>query len=286
LALTLGLGAAMTSLPLGDYLRDPGTHDFLIANLTMGLQPNALPGVVFGQSWFGNVMDGPLWSLPLEVSLYVMVALVGLTRLMRVPVLTVLLALGVFEVAFDHWIDKTIIPWISEPHFASVAGYLAGVLWMLPFFATGMLAYKLRDRGIFNGRLALLAAAVLLASVILANVLPENALPWNLHRHTFIPTFSVCGCYLALYIALHPGLPVIPAARFGDLSYGLYIYGWPVEQTVLYLRPAATWWELFLIAYPATAVVASLSWHLVEKRALRLKPRALGAAARPAPAPA
>ncbi len=283
LAITLGLGAAMTSLPLGDYLRDPGTHDFLIANLTMGLQPNALPGVVFGQSWFGNVMDGPLWSLPLEVSLYVMVALIGLTRTMRVPVLAVLLGLGVFEVAFDHWVDKTIIPWISEPHIASVAGFLAGVLWMLPFFATGMLAYKLRDRGTFNGRLALLAAAVLLASVIVANVIPENALPWNLHRHTFIPTFSVCGCYLALYLALHPGLPVFPAARFGDLSYGLYIYGWPVEQTISYLRPGQTWWELFLLSMIATAGVAFLSWHFVEKRALSLKPRGV-AEAKPIPA--
>ncbi|MGH7126506.1 MAG: acyltransferase family protein, partial [Stellaceae bacterium] len=45
LALTFGLGAAVTTLPLGDYLRDPRAHDFLIANLTMGLQPNALPGV-------------------------------------------------------------------------------------------------------------------------------------------------------------------------------------------------------------------------------------------------
>jgi len=284
LVLTLGLGAAMTSLPLGDYLRDPRTQDFLIANLTMGLQPNALPGVVFGQSWFGNVMDGPLWSLPLEVSLYVMVALVGLTRMMRVPVLAVLLALGVFEVAFDHWIDKTIIPWISEPHIASVAGYLAGVLWMLPFFATGMLCYKLRDRGIFNGRLALLAVAGLIASLVLANALPEDALPWNLHRHTFIPTFSVCGCYLALYVALHPGLPVVPAARFGDLSYGLYIYGWPVEQTVSYMRPGAVWWELFLISMVATAVVAFLSWHLIERRALRLKPRAARPLAAPQPA--
>jgi len=55
---------------------------------------------------------------------------------------------------------------------------------------------------------------------------------------------------------------------------------------VLYLRPDATWWELFLIAYPATAVVAFLSWHLVEKRALRLKPAGLGPSARSAAQPA
>jgi len=262
LALTFGLGAAMTTLTLGDYLRDPRTHDFLIANLTMGLQPNALPGVVFSQSWFGTVIDGPLWSLPLEVSLYVMVALLGLTRLLRAPVLAVLLALGVFEVAFDHWMDKTID-----------LGFLGGVLWMLPFFATGMLAYKLRDRGIFNGRFALAAAAVLLGAVVLANVLPEDALPWSLHRHTFIPTFSVCGCYLALYVALHPRLPVIPAARWGDLSYGLYIYGWPVEQAIAYLRPGISWLGLFLLSMLATGAIAFLSWHLIEKRALSLKPR-------------
>ena len=283
LLLTFGLGAAVTSLPLDDYLRDPRTHEFLIANLKMELQPNALPGVVFGQSWFGNVMDGPLWSLPLEVSLYVMVALLGLARSLRVPVLAALLALGVFEVAFDHWVDKNVIPLISEPHFASIAGFLAGVLWMLPFFATGMIAYKLRDRGIFNGRVALLAGAVLIASVVLANALPENALPWNLHRHAFIPTFSICGCYLALYVALHPGLPVFPAARFGDLSYGLYIYGWPVEQTIAYLRPGASWWQLFLLSMLATGAVAFLSWHVVEKRALSLKPRG-AARAKPVPA--
>ena len=89
----------------------------------------------------------------------------------------------------------------------------------------------------------------------------------------FILLFPLCGGYLVIYLALHPGLPVFPAARFGDLSYGLYIYGWPVEQLVLYLRPDAGWRELFAIALPVTAIVAFCSWHLVEKRALKLKPR-------------
>ena len=272
LVLTFGLGAAMTSLRLRDYLGDPGTRDFLAANLTMQLQPNALPGVQFNQFWFGNVMDGPLWSLPLEVALYLMVALLGTARLIRAPVLAGLLVLGVLAVAFDQWIDKT-----------ATLGFLGGVLWMLPFFATGMLAYKLRDRGIFNPRLGLLAGAALVFAVLLANALPENALPWDLHRHTFIPTFAVCGCYLALYLAQQPRLPTISAARYGDLSYGLYIYGWPVEQTVSYLWPGARWWALFLLSMAATAAVAYLSWHLVEKRALSLKP---SGAARVKPAPA
>ncbi len=186
-----------------------------------------------------------------------MVAALGVTRLIRLPVLGMLLVVGLLSLWFDKWIDKNL-----------ALGFIGGVGWMLAFFVTGMALYKLRDRGIFNGRLALLAAVGIVASVPL---------------QSFIPMFAVFGCYLALYLALHPGLPVIPAARFGDLSYGLYIYGWPVEQTVSYLRPGASWWELFLLAMPATAAVAFLSWHLVEKRALSFKPRG-ARSAKPVPA--
>jgi len=256
LVLTFGLGAAMTSLPLREYLRDPATRDFLGANLLMHLQPNSLPGVEFSKFWFGTVMDGPLWSLPLEAALYLMVAALGVTRLIRLPVLVVLLVLGLLSLWFDTWIDRNL-----------ALGFIGGVGWMLAFFVTGMALYKLRDRGIFNGRLALLAALGIVASVPL---------------QSFIPMFAVFGCYLALYLALHPRLPLIPAARFGDLSYGLYIYGWPVEQTVSYLYPGAGWWELFLMSMIATAGVAFVSWHLVEKQALSFKPRAT-ARAEPVP---
>ena len=81
-------------------------------------------------------------------------------------------------------------------------------------------------------------------------------------------------------------MPVIPAAHFGDLSYGLYIYGWPVEQAVMWLCGGhAAWWQVFLMALPTAAALAFLSWHLVERPMLRLKPGGRRAAAGFAPAP-
>ena len=258
LVLTFGLGPLVSTLPLAEYLSSYGTYDFLGANLLLHTDHNSLPGVWFTGRELGHILDGPLWSLPVEVAMYVMVAALGASRLLRVPVLLALLAVGLIAIALDasSWQD-----W----------AFTGSVLWLLGFFAMGMLLRQLGPRRALDGRIALLALAGLIASVPL---------------HAFIQLFPLCGGYLVIYLALHPSLPVIPAARFGDLSYGLYIYGWPVEQTVLYLRPEAGWWELFLIAYPATAAVAFLSWHLVEKRALRLKRTALGAATGPAPLPA
>jgi peptidoglycan/LPS O-acetylase OafA/YrhL len=133
-----------------------------------------------------------------------------------------------------------------------------------------MVLYKLRDSRIFDGRIALIALVGLILSVPLRQ---------------FIPLFPLFGCYLALWLALNPRLPVIPAARFGDLSYGLYIYGWPVEEAIAWASGGhAAWWQICLAALPAAGVLAFLSWHLVEQPMLRLKPRRRAVAAYPPPA--
>lgn len=62
--------------------------------------------------------------------------------------------------------------------------------------------------------------------------------------------------------------------RFGDPSYGLYIFAFPIQQTLIWLNHGRLgWMPLFLLTLLACFAAAFASWHLVEKRALRLKPR-------------
>jgi peptidoglycan/LPS O-acetylase OafA/YrhL len=84
------------------------------------------------------------------------------------------------------------------------------------------------------------------------------------------------GAYLLLYIAFHPRIQFHDFARSGDFSYGMYLYGWPIQQLLkLYFQPHLTPTSLFVWAVLFSACAAALSWRFVEKPALSLKPRSL-----------
>jgi len=84
-------------------------------------------------------------------------------------------------------------------------------------------------------------------------------------------TLAIPALAVAVGMRAWPGLA--HAGRFGDFSYGVYLWGWPIQQIVATrLGRRAGFWPLAGLAFLAVAVVAALSWHLVEKRALRAKP--------------
>ncbi|AJQ85650.1 hypothetical protein AZ54_20880 [Xanthomonas oryzae pv. oryzae PXO86] len=62
--------------------------------------------------------------------------------------------------------------------------------------------------------------------------------------------------------------------RFGDMSYGIYIYAFPVQQTLFWLWGESISFNTSLaLALTITGLLAWISWHLIEQPALRLKPR-------------
>ena len=244
------LGPLVTTLPLGAYLKRPEPYEYVLGNTLLHQTVHELPAVSFVANPVGLEINGSLWTLRLEFLMYLMVLALGLLRMLTARVALLLLIFGIACLRFEILYPLEKWGWFFE--------LLSGWGWLVGFFAAGVVLYKLRHTPVFGGRVALLALAGLALSVPLRQ---------------FIPLFPVFGCYLALWLALTPRLPVIPAARFGDLSYGLYIYGWPVEETIVWLSGGrAAWWQVFWLALPAAAGLALLSWHLVERPMLRMKP--------------
>jgi peptidoglycan/LPS O-acetylase OafA/YrhL len=234
------LGPLVTTLPLADYFRGPEVYGYVVGNVLLNLTIHELPGVLFVDNPVGLEINGSLWTLRYEFMMYLMVLALGVLHLLRLPVLLGVLGVGLACLQLSH------------------LAFLGTFGWLLAFFAIGMVLYKLRGTWVFDGRIALVALAGLVLSVPLRQ---------------FIQLFPLCGGYLAIYLALDRRLPSLPATRFGDLSYGLYIYGWPTQAMVMHVSGGtATWWQLFLISLPLALAAAWLSWRLVEQPALRLRP--------------
>ena len=228
------VGPLVTQLPLADYFARREPYLFLAHNAALDTEYNRLPGVVFGSGNIGGIVNGPLWSLPCEVLMYLMLLALGICRLLTLPTGLALLAIGIGCLWFE------------------VTDALGGAFWLLGFFAAGICCYRLRGPRFIAGHWALVALLGLALSI-----------PARL----FVVGFPLFGSYLAIYLALNRKLPLVPAARFGDLSYGLYIYGWPIEQCVVYFSGgAAPWWEVFGVSLALTVPTAFLSWHAVERR--------------------
>jgi peptidoglycan/LPS O-acetylase OafA/YrhL len=240
LVCALLLGPLVTRLPLGSYLAAPGLPVFCRKVLTLNPGPLHLPGVLFAGNPVGLAVNGSLWTLRYEVMMYAMVVLLGLAGLLRLPVALALTALGIAAVACED----ALTPW----------GDIGEWAWLLGFFASGMALYFLRERTAFRGRYALAAVAALAVFVWLGR---------------FIMLFPLVGAYLVIWFARRHDRWLDYSRYAGDLSYGLYIYGWPAEQLVMWLSGGyARWWQVFLGSLAIALPAAWLSWHTVEKWAL------------------
>ncbi|MGL5139169.1 MAG: acyltransferase family protein, partial [Beijerinckiaceae bacterium] len=125
-------------------------------------------------------------------------------------------------------------------------------------FAAGSLLYLYRDRV----RLSLgIVAALAFALPVAALVLPS----------LYKPLLFIGTAYLMIFAAIAPGLSHPKFEPPGDISYGVYLYGWPVQQALQSLFPALSGWAMLGPALLVTCLVATISWLLVEKPALGLK---------------
>lgn len=237
------LGAMLTDLPLAQYYADPLTWRYIWKNLTFSPEMVwTLPGVFAGNP-HPNTVNGSLWTLVVEVRVYVWLAIFGLLGLLdrreRFFHAALILACALYA--------PYALPMMPMDEFLRLGG----------FFLAGCAFYRWRDLIPFHG--ALFAALFVLA------VLAHGG-TW------FLTLLGLALAYGVFWFAYGPRF-LLGFNRLGDYSYGVYLWGFPIQQVVAQLLPVPTPTRITLIALPCAIAAGALSWHLLEKPLLRLRRR-------------
>jgi peptidoglycan/LPS O-acetylase OafA/YrhL len=246
LAVGLVLGLALTRLPATEYLASPSLWRFVTATLTEFKSNTSLPDV-FAQNPFKAPL-ATVWTLRYEVFCYLGVLILGLAGLLRRRRMVLVSVAGLaFALAGLGIVDPDASKGVET------------ALRLPLIFAAGGAVYLWRERVPLS---AGLAVAILFAAVLLHETF------------AYRPMLFLAETYGILWLGLTRGVPTIDPKA--DLSYGTYLYGWPVQQALVALFPSAAALTLLMPALAITLAAAALSWHLVEKPSLALKARMLG----------
>jgi peptidoglycan/LPS O-acetylase OafA/YrhL len=243
------LGVFFTELPLSVYLSSANTYIYLTkcATLFMGVSYN-LPGVFDGNP-YKSAVNGSLWTLPHEVRMYAILVVVWIA--LRITPKLRLTTFQVVVIVFSF--SAGIYLLFGNFHFHRIDNF--GKLFFMYF--VGATFYVLRNRIVISRRLFWLFVVGLLATIG--------------HAHIFFVVYVFTIGYILFYLAYVPSGFVRKYNQLGDYSYGVYIYAFPVQQAVAALDPGITVPQMILFSATITILLATLSWHLLEKRCLSLK---------------
>jgi peptidoglycan/LPS O-acetylase OafA/YrhL len=246
LIVTIGVaGLAFSQVDAGDFWLQPETLRYLLRNALV------LPGIG-AQTGLPNVFESanahfnvPLWTLPHEISMYVLLGVVGLLGGLRKPwVPAVIVTMGLCAAGTAVFFGLDLLG-LDRARF-------------LVFFFAGVLCFVLRDGIKLSGRIA---AALVVVAI---------GLPWlfdspEIHQAGLLATMP----YIVLWISFVPTWPRT-YNRLGDYSYGTYIYSFPVQIALRHVFGVADPIANFMLGFAITLCFAVASWHLIEKRALAL----------------
>lgn len=255
LCTVFGLGVFFTKLPIKEYLTTAKTYIYFIkcSTLITGIS-YSLPGV-FENNPYKDGINGSLWTMPNEIRMYAILLTIWI-------ILRFYKKIGLKR--FDLFI---VISAIASACMLIIRHFFfpgeSQFLKLFFMFFSGAAYYVLREHIKLSSSLFWFALTALIISAVI-------------NKHLFFVIYVLTVSYVLLYVAFIPSGFVRNYNLLGDYSYGVYIYAFPVQQTIAALIPGVSVISMLLISSFITFFLGILSWHFLEKHMLSLKENYIG----------
>ncbi|WP_197521061.1 acyltransferase family protein [Bradyrhizobium icense] len=192
-----------------------------------------------------HALNGPTWTIVYEFRCYLLIVLIAGLGLYKWPLMFAALSIGLLllnEVGF----------FIKVGALGRIIGNPMFLVRLASLFCIGSCFYLFRSKIRFRVEFAIIACTVLTASIYFSKF--QEAV------------FAIFGGYLIFYVALHIKSRVLVSINSRvDISYGVYLYAWPIQISLAYFFGIHSPWTLTIIATPFAYVAGLLSWHFIER---------------------
>jgi peptidoglycan/LPS O-acetylase OafA/YrhL len=247
---TFIIGPIVTIYPIKSYFTNFGTYKYVMYKMIPLTGHQTLPGVFVNNP--ENAVNGSLWSIAPEIWCYIGIAILGVLKILRFR--HVILIIWILLIIFSN-----IINYIDIKNFYFLKYYIYKMSRLIVFFLSGTLLYKYSDIIELNNKNIILSFLGLI--FLFLTGLIDIAIGTSI-------------AYLLIYLSFNKRLKFYNFAKYGDFSYGIYIYGFLMQQFFTYyiLKYNLHYNYIinFIIPYIAILFLAYLSWNIVEKRFLKL----------------
>jgi peptidoglycan/LPS O-acetylase OafA/YrhL len=215
----------------------------------IGLKAPGMEGVFPGSHY--PALNGPMWTISYEFRCYLLVIAAGFLGLLANR--RILLGLTAAMLVLSAMHLDIVLPFGLR----AVVGEPDKLIMFAGIFACGALHYLYRDHIRYEWQWAAFCVVALVV-LMFYSLLAEAAL-------------AILGGYVLFWFAFNVRSKNLGAiGRNVDLSYGIYLYAWPVQKLLIWYDPAISPWSFLETTAIATAL-AFASWTLIEKPFLNLK---------------
>ncbi|MFW5432053.1 MAG: acyltransferase family protein [Methylophilaceae bacterium] len=198
-----------------------------------------------------DTLNGSLWTIRYEFLCYLIIPLIAFINLSKKNVLLALLVTVIFNFStklfgVDPGFD---FPFPFSSHTFS---------WFAIAFIAGMCFYKFRESIIWNHKISITCLILLITCLQFSTVAALG--------------FSIFGGYLLFNFAFNfKNAFTQKVGQKYDISYGVYIYAWPIQTLIIQSNPAINPWVLSITTIVLVSILGLVSWVIIEKPFMRLK---------------